>query len=132
MLVREQYPGKNFIVGFGAYTGSVIAASSWGAPIQEMAVPPAADGSVEALLHEEYGDNRLLIFDGQHGGLVKRMPHRAIGVVYDPANEKYNYVPTVLTRRYDAFIYLDQTQALHPLHVLADSGLVPDTYPFEY
>ena len=33
--------------------------------------------------------------------------HRAIGVVYHPDLEHLgNYVPTVLSRRYDAFIYL--------------------------
>jgi hypothetical protein len=32
--------------------------------------------------------------------------------------------------RYDAFIYLDQTKALHPLHIKPDGHLVPETYPF--
>ena len=37
-------------------------------------------------------------------------------MVYDPAYESYgNYVPTALAERYDAFLYLDQTEALHPL-----------------
>jgi erythromycin esterase-like protein len=41
-----------------------------------------------------------------------------------------NYVPTVLPRRYDAFLYLDVTQALHPLPVAAhEEGEVPETYP---
>lgn len=35
--------------------------------------------------------------------------------VYHPENERGNYVPTVLSARYDAFIYLDQTHALQPL-----------------
>ena len=38
----------------------------------------------------------------------------AIGVVYHPQQEAGNYVPTVLTERYDAFLYLDETRALHP------------------
>jgi hypothetical protein len=42
---------------------------------------------------------------------------RAIGVVYRPAQEYGNYVPTVLTQRYDALLYLDKTTALHPLPV---------------
>ena len=39
--------------------------------------------------------------------------------------------PTVLPRRYDAFLYLDTTQALHPLRdVPARSQAdVPETYP---
>ena len=58
--------------------------------------------------------------------------HRAIGVVYRPESEHLgNYVPTVLPRRYDAFLYLDTTRALHPLHeVHAEESEVPETYPF--
>ena len=58
--------------------------------------------------------------------------HRAIGVVYRPEYEgRGNYVPTVLPRRYDAFLFLDTTEALHPL---GDSGVpvageVPETFP---
>jgi erythromycin esterase-like protein len=58
--------------------------------------------------------------------------HRAIGVVYHPEYEHFgNYVPTVLPRRYDAFLYLDKTRALHPLHEVQarEEGEVPETYP---
>ncbi|MED4035730.1 erythromycin esterase family protein, partial [Priestia megaterium] len=42
--------------------------------------------------------------------------HRAIGVVYDPEIEQYgNYVPSRLSKRYDAFIYVEKTHALSPL-----------------
>jgi erythromycin esterase-like protein len=42
--------------------------------------------------------------------------HRAIGVVYDPEIEQYgNYVPSRLSKRYDAFIYVEETHALSPL-----------------
>ena len=57
--------------------------------------------------------------------------HRAIGVVYHPESERYgNYVPTVLPRRYDAFLFLDRTEALRPLH-LREPALdeVAQTYP---
>jgi erythromycin esterase-like protein len=132
-LVREQYPGENYIVGFGSFQGSVIAASAWGAPMQEMELPPAREGSVEYLLHHQSDHNRYMIFgEGHHQEFMKKLPHRAIGVVYDPSEERHNYVPTVLARRYDAFVFIDETVALHPLHVMADNGLVPDTYPFEY
>lgn len=58
------------------------------------------------------------------------MTHLAIGVVYDPEHKRYgNFVPTVLNARYDAFIYLDKTKALH-LH--PDPNKTPETYPFEY
>ncbi|MFO8150225.1 MAG: erythromycin esterase family protein, partial [Trueperaceae bacterium] len=60
-----------------------------------------------------------------------RRGHRAIGVVYDPRSERYgNYVPTDLPRRYDAFIHVDESRALHPLHVEPSEAGPPDTYPW--
>lgn len=54
-----------------------------------------------------------------------------IGEVYHPEHERANYVPTVLPRRYDAFLYLDHTRALNPLHVEAhELGEIPETYPW--
>ncbi len=39
-------------------------------------------------------------------------------MVYSPGRERWgNYVPTVLGARYDAFLYFDTTEALHPLHL---------------
>jgi hypothetical protein len=35
----------------------------------------------------------------------------------------------VLPRRYDAFLFLDETNALHPLHIAADLRKVPETFP---
>ena len=64
--------------------------------------------------------------------LLQERGHRAIGVVYHPEYERYgNYVPTVLPRRYDAFLFLDETRALEPLHdvKVRDDGEVPETYP---
>ena len=45
------------------------------------------------------------------------LPHRAIGVVFKPEDERWaNYVPTRLAERYDAFVFLPYTRALEPLH----------------
>jgi erythromycin esterase len=66
-----------------------------------------------------------------HTFLERYFDHRAIGVVYRPMYEKYgNYVPSILPVRYDAFIYIDKTKALHPINMPLRSGRVPDTYPF--
>ena len=56
---------------------------------------------------------------------------RAIGVVYHPEYEAGNYVPTILPRRYDAFPFLDETHALHPLHEVQpiEEAEVPETFP---
>jgi hypothetical protein len=32
--------------------------------------------------------------------------------------------------RYNAFIYIDQTQSLHPLHIETNKRQMPETYPF--
>jgi len=62
--------------------------------------------------------------------LLESRGHRAIGVVYRPEYEYGNYVPTVLPRRYDAFLFLDETEALHPLHLQpVTEGEVPETFP---
>jgi erythromycin esterase len=43
---------------------------------------------------------------------------RAIGVVYNPQYEKNeNYVLTDISLSYDAFLFIDETHALHPLHM---------------
>ncbi len=61
----------------------------------------------------------------------KEFGHRAIGVVYHPEYEHYgNYVPSTMPHRYNAFIYLDKTSALHPLHIEPDGHLIPETFPF--
>ncbi len=115
-LVRELYGSDQvFAVGFGSYEGTVIAANAWAAPTQTMQVPQAIRNSWEYLFHEASASDQLIIFDKDTDILMDNRGHRAIGVVYHPRNERGNYVPTMLSSRYDAFIYLDQTHALQPL-----------------
>jgi len=133
-LVREQYGEENtFIVGFGSYKGSVIAADEWGEPMEIMEVPPAPSGTWEYMLHEISPQNKLLFskeltdVKALHG----KIGHRAIGVVYHPRMERFgNYVPTVVPKRYDAFAYIDTTRALHPLAIYQDHTQPPELYPF--
>jgi erythromycin esterase len=131
-LVREQNSKEAVVaIGFGSYQGSVIAASEWGAPMQEMEVPEAKKGSVEEIMHHDYGVNKLFILNRENDKRFKSiLPHRAIGVVYHPGREWRNYVPSVMAERYDAFIYFEKTKALHPLHIKPKGHLTPETYPF--
>jgi len=135
-LAREQLGEQDTVLaGFGSYLGTVIAGKQWGMHMEVMPGPAARDGSVEELMHYTYGDNRLFIFDRKKNNdrYNEVLPHRAIGVVYNPEHEKHgNYVPTILSSRYDAFLYIDQTTALHPLHIKPDGRLVPETYPFNF
>ncbi len=130
-LIREWAGAKQTtLVGFGTHRGSVIAAREWGEPMERMLVPPAAEGSWDDLIWRLGGKSSLLIFPDASIPAVT-MGQRAIGVVYDPAYEKYgNYVDTVLPSRYDAFIHIGETHALHPLHmqVCPDEEL-PETFP---
>jgi erythromycin esterase len=131
-LVREQRGVEDVVlVGFGSHRGSVIAGAEWGAPAERMPVPPAREGSWEDVLNRAGEEDKLLIFAEDEDGLLEPRAHRAIGVVYDPAYERFgNYVPTVLSRRYDAFLYVDETRALHPLHMgTRENGEPPETFP---
>jgi len=133
-LARMKHHEKGVIlVGFGSYEGSVIAGKSWGAAMKIMPVPMGKSRSWEYFLHQANPSNKLLIMDDFMNDVFmeNHIGHRAIGVVYNPQYEKYsNYVPTILPMRYDAFIYLDQTEALHPLHIKPDGHQIPETYPF--
>ena len=130
-LTREEHESEGVVLaGFGSHHGSVIAGKSWGAPMERMTVPDARTGSWEDILH--HGGNQLLIFRENHSDeFQESRGHRAIGVVYKPELESYgNYVPTVLPKRYDAFLYVDETEALHPLQIEPIELNPPDTYPW--
>lgn len=134
-LARVEHHDKGIVlIGFGSYKGTVTAGRNWGAPMQTMVMPEAMDGSWEHLLHKAGKENKLLLMDDFSRNdtmMENHIGHRAIGVVYNSQYEQYgNYVPTILPLRYDAFIYLDETSALHPLHIQPDGHQMPETYPF--
>jgi erythromycin esterase-like protein len=133
-LVREEFGKDNvYIVGFGSYEGTVIAAENWGGMIKTMNVPQAKKGSWEEMLHNLGGSNKILLSSElrNNDALMKPIDHRAIGVVYDPQRESGNYVPSVIPNRYDAFMFIDRTKALRPLGTQPRNE-PPDTYPSGY
>lgn len=134
-LAREAYGRENvYIVGMGSYQGSVIAADAWGEAMEDMPVPEAQAGSWEHELHLMGAENKLIFSkDISHmQGLQRPIGHRAIGVVYDPQFERFgNFVPSIIPERYDAFMYIDKTRALHPLDNL-QNNLPPDLYPWTF
>ena len=133
-LARTKYGKENvFLAGFGTHKGRVIAGNSWGAPMHDVEVPEAKENSWEHLLHEAGSNNQLLFMDelSQAAFFHRRIGHRAIGVVYRAAYENYgNYVPSILPERYDAFVFIDDTKAVHPFHITPYDVQMPDTYPF--
>ena len=133
-LARTHFnDGEVFLIGFGSYEGTVMAAKKWGSEMEVMKMPPARKDSWEYYLHQAVGSDSFLLMDDLKSDpdFENYIGHRAIGVVYHPDLERYgNYVPSVLPNRYDAFIYLEKTKALHAFHLKADVQEVPDTYPF--
>ncbi len=152
-LVREKKGIQNTVlIGFSTYEGTVIAAREWGARMEIMNVPQAMEGSWDYFLHnlnEELSSkkrDKTIVFDRNSyiNSLLKKINdnpifdenyenrgQRAIGVVYNPQYERYgNYVPTLLSLRYDALLFIDNTNALYPLHIkqVEDKDL-PDTFP---
>jgi erythromycin esterase len=133
-LARQEWGDDDVVlVGFASHRGSVIAGQEWGAPMERMRVPPAREGSWEAVFHDAGPEDRLVLTDdlASAGRAMDALGHRAIGVVYSPHAERWgNYVPTVLPLRYDAVLYIDETHALRPLHLeLHETGEPPETFP---
>jgi erythromycin esterase len=133
-LVRERYGERDTVlVGFASHHGSVIAATGWGDDPQRMTVPAARSGSTEAVLHDLLDvPAALFVFNGKPPGwATEQRPHRAIGVVYRPEQERWgNYVPTVLGRRYDALMWFDETRALDPLRPVEPERGELETWPY--
>ncbi|WP_458745290.1 erythromycin esterase family protein [Candidatus Nitrosocosmicus sp. T] len=152
-LVREKKGIQNTVlIGFSTYEGTVIAAREWGARMEIMNVPQAREGSWDCVLHNLSVElnskkrDRTIVFDRNSyiNSVLKKTDdnliydenyetrgQRAIGVVYNPQYERYgNYVPTILSLRYDALLFIDNTNALYPLHLkqVEDKDL-PDTFP---
>nr|WP_221380987.1 erythromycin esterase family protein [Actinoplanes polyasparticus] len=133
-LARERFGADRVVlVGLGGHRGSVIAGRTWGAPMAELPVPPGRPGSLEDVLHATAPPQALFVFPplGERPDvLADELPHRAIGVVYRPEQERLaNYVPSVIGDRYDAFLWFDETRALRPLHPLHVDTLELETYP---
>ncbi len=103
--------------------------------MEKMPVPEAKEGSYEHAIGRAAVGDSLFIFDrkdeASYEKLAEPRGHRAIGVVYDPRTEHWgNYVPTILPQRYDAFLYVEETKAVDPLHMTVRmDGEPPQTYP---
>ena len=133
-LARQEWGREVFTVGFGSYEGTVVAARQWGGPLEEMDLPPAPEGSWENILHQLSPEDMLILSEDIAGKEALQQPlgHRAVGVVYHPQLEMYgNYVPSIIPGRYDAFLFIDKSKALHPISVPL-KNVPPDLYPWGY
>ncbi len=134
-LVREGYGEPGVLIGFTTYSGTVTAASEWGAVAERKVVRPALNGSIEELLHEvdrpEFVVSALVSREAAEPLDTVRLG-RAIGVIYQPATERQSHYYHVRPGdQFDAIIHIDRTTALEPLErnsVWVD-GETPETYP---
>ena len=98
-----------------------------------MPVPEAKPGSWEHIVHQLGGDRIVFLRPMKELLDDREFLHRAIGVIYFPETERSgNYVPSIMTSRYDAFVHIDETHALYPIHLIPDGQQVPETFPFGF
>jgi erythromycin esterase-like protein len=134
-LMRERHPADVVSVGFTTYSGTVTAASDWGAPAERKRVRPGLEGSYEALFHQVTIPSFLLTIREHrhlHRQLKSPLLERAIGVIYRPETERWShYFSASLSEQFDALIHFDRTRALEPLErtSLWEKGELPETYP---
>ena len=117
-LSRERLGAENvFLIGFTTYRGKVMAARSWGGPMEEMKIPRAISKSVESQLNKIGYESLYVIFDKEDRKErnLNVMGNRAIGVVYDPDKDRRQFVPTLVPLRYDAILFFKNTTALQTL-----------------
>ncbi|MFP4369608.1 MAG: erythromycin esterase family protein [Bacteroidota bacterium] len=131
-LARETFGDENvFLLGLGMYRGTVIAGDSWGAQMKVMNVPESREASFDQIVQSTGNGDCYMIFDDNTKALYNKTEQRAIGVVYNPGQERFgNYVPSVIAQRYDAYMFFDNTEAVYPMQISADSHKEPETYPW--
>jgi erythromycin esterase-like protein len=134
-LCRIAYGDEAVLIGFGTDTGTVAAASDWGADMQIKTVRPARADSYEHAfrraglarsLTDWRGSRRRTLADALREPLLER----AIGVVYRPESELLShYFEAVLAEQFDAFVWFETSRAVTPLGHEKPHG-APETYPF--
>lgn len=134
-LCRMAHGDEAVSIGFGTDTGTVAAASDWGADMQIKTVQPARADSYEHAFRRTGISRSLTAWRGadRHeltAMLREPLLERAIGVVYRPETERLShYFEAVLAEQFDAWVWFEQTQAVTPLGHERPHG-APETWPF--
>ncbi|MFC3075767.1 protein-L-isoaspartate(D-aspartate) O-methyltransferase [Shinella pollutisoli] len=133
-LCRERFGDEAALIGFGTDRGTVAAATDWDGEMEVKTVRPSHDDSVERCCYLSGGRRFLLDFARQPGlaeALAAERLERFIGVIYRPDSELLShYANAALSRQFDAYVWFDETRAVTPLPTRAESGRVPETFPF--
>lgn len=134
-LCRMAHGDDAVSIGFGTDTGTVAAASDWGADMQIKTVRPARADSYEYAFRRTGIARSLTDWRGgdRHelaAMLREPLLERAIGVVYRPETERLShYFEAVLAEQFDAWVWFEQTAAVTPLGHERPHG-APETWPF--
>ena len=124
-LVRQRAGEEAaLLVGFTTYTGTVTAAYEWDGEAECRDVLPARPDSYESLFHETRLDRFSLPLQGEVAhALGTPMRERAIGVLYRPDTElQSHYFMASLPAQFDAVFHLDETRAVQPMDVAAETS----------
>jgi erythromycin esterase-like protein len=134
-LVRMRARETSVLVGFSTYSGTVTAASDWGAAAERKVVRDGLAESYEALMHEVRVPRFLLNLrdsEALKSVLSEQRLQRAIGVIYRPETERLShYFYANLPGQFDALLHYDVTRAVEPLERTGgwEKGEMPETYP---
>jgi hypothetical protein len=84
--------------------------------------------------NDDSGVARFLLDFGRSPALTRELIEprleRSIGVIYRPDTElESHYAEAALSRRFDAFLWFDETRAVAEIGPERHAG-VPDTFPF--
>lgn len=118
-LLKEKKGAENvFLLGQTTGTGTFLGARSWEGNREIFAHEIPLQNSLEGLLKAQF-DQPVLIPFAPAKQLEIGLPaigHRAIGVVYQTDAPNQHYVPSQFPQRYDALLFIPETNALNPLH----------------
>ena len=134
-LARIAYGDEAVLIGFGTDSGTVAAASDWGADMEIKTVRAARPDSYEHLFRRtgiarSLTDWRSPSKTRLRDLLQEPRLERAIGVVYRPETElQSHYFEAVLSEQFDCWVWFEHTSAVTPLGHEKPHG-APETYPF--
>jgi erythromycin esterase-like protein len=133
-LAREEWGQEAVLIGFGTDRGTVTAATAWDGAAETMEVIPSLPESWGALMREAGPDQFLLDLRAAEGPLTEALAgeriERYIGVLYMRQTERpSHYIPSAIGQEYDAYIWLEETQAVEPVP-LEEIEALPEEHPF--
>lgn len=117
-LLRKEYGSENiYIVGFSTYGGTVLTSLAWQETANIFMIPRPPRDSLEFRLGQKENDSYYILLNNNNlpDYLQEKIGHRAKGVVYNPLNDRFNYVETIVNQRYDALIFINKTSHLSPI-----------------